>query len=70
MKKIELGQTQWKKLCAEVYSGFCDAALGDRDENMDLAVHYTPPHSPSGLRTDSEQSEDSPRTVWAVWVKS
>ena len=34
------------------------------------AVLYTPPCCPSGLHTDSEQSEDSPSKVLAVWVES
>jgi hypothetical protein len=41
---VEQNNLNWarhnqKKLRAEVYSGLRDAALGDRDENMDLAEH-------------------------------
>ena len=41
---VEQNNLNWarhnqKKLHAEVYSGLRDAALGDRDENMDLAEH-------------------------------
>jgi len=58
-KQIKLDQEPSKGAQADVYSGLRDVAIGDRDENINLADHGTLLHPTSGTPRNSTGSEIS-----------